>query len=421
MSSDVGRDSKPALIRAIRGRGIALIVINSMVGAGIFALPGTVGAVAGNLSPWLFVAIGVLFITIVLSFAELASYFRDSGGPVLYAQTAFGPLAGFSSGWLLYISRLAAFGANTNAMALYLAALWPWIGSGAGRVTFMSVVCIGLVVANYVGVRDGIRTLAVFTFLKITPIVVLVLLGLKHVTGDVLLPASMPTIDDFGGLTLLIIYAFIGFEVATVVSGETKNPTRTLPRALVATVAATSVLYCLIMLVFVAVIPDGSREGSSLADVARELAGDAGAIVIALTAVFSIGGNLASNMLSMPRLSFALGEQGMLPAWFAKIHPRFSTPGNSVIVFGAVARAHQFLRAEHRRPAVHPPACGARRGSGGVQAAVRSADTRRCAAPVHLDCMGCAGRGVADDGRLARGGARTLRADAEIRRGTCRY
>ena len=78
MNSETG--SKPALIRAIRGRGIALIVINSMVGAGIFALPGSVGAVAGNLSPWLFVAIGVLFITIVLSFAELASYFKDSGG-----------------------------------------------------------------------------------------------------------------------------------------------------------------------------------------------------------------------------------------------------------------------------------------------------------------------------------------------------
>ena len=335
MSSETG--SKPALIRAIRGRGIALIVINSMVGAGIFALPGSVGAVAGSLSPWLFVAIGVLFITIVLSFAELASYFRDSGGPVLYAQTAFGPLAGFSSGWLLYISRLAAFAANTNAMAAYLGAMWPWVGSGVGRVTFMSVVCVGLVAANYVGVRDGIRTLAVFTFLKITPIVILVLLGLKEVTGDTLLPDSMPTIDDFGGLTLLIIYAFIGFEVATVVSGETKNPTKTLPRALVATVAGTSVLYCLIMLVFVAVIPEGSREGSSLSDVARELAGPIGAVVIALTAVFSIGGNLASNMLSMPRLSFALGEQGMLPAWFARIHPRFSTPGNSVIVFGAVA------------------------------------------------------------------------------------
>lgn len=330
-------ETRPALIRAIRGPGIALIVINSMVGAGIFALPGSVAAVAGNISPWLFVAIGVLFLTIVLSFAELASYFKDSGGPVLYAQTAFGPLAGFSSGWLLYVSRVAAVGANTNAMAVYAAALWPWVDSGIGRAVFISAVCVGLAAVNYVGVRDGVRALVVFTILKITPIVVLVLLGLREVTGDALLPASLPTIDDFGGLTLLIIYAFIGFEVATVVSGETARPHRTLPRALVATVAGTSVLYCLIMLVFVAVIPDGARAESSLSDVAGELAGPVGALTIAFAAIFSIGGNLASNMLSMPRLSFALGEQGMLPAWFARIHPRFATPGNSVIVFAGIA------------------------------------------------------------------------------------
>ena len=175
--------------------------------------------------------------------------------------------------------------------------------------------------------------------LKITPIVILVLLGLKEVTGDVLLPEGMPTIDDFGGLMVLIVYAFIGFEVATVVSGETKRPRHTLPRALVATVIATSMLYCLIMLVYVAVLPEGARENRSLADVGRILAGNVGAIVIALTAVFSIGGNLASNMLSMPRLSFALGEQGLLPAWFARIHPRFSTPGNSVLLFGALGLA----------------------------------------------------------------------------------
>jgi len=114
---DRGADAPaPGLIRAIAAPGIALIVINSMVGAGIFALPGAVVPQAGLLSPWLFLAIGALFVTIVLSFAELSSYFRDSGGPVLFAQTAFGPLAGFTSGWLLYISRLSAFAANTNAM-----------------------------------------------------------------------------------------------------------------------------------------------------------------------------------------------------------------------------------------------------------------------------------------------------------------
>jgi len=327
--------TKPALNRAIGAPGIALVAINSMIGAGIFALPATVAAQAGNFSPWLFLGIGTLFVTVVLSFAELSSYFRESGGPVLFAKTAFGPLAGFSSGWLLYISRLSAFAANTTAMALYLGALWPWFATDVGRLNFIAVICVGLTVANFVGVKDGVRTLAVFTFLKLTPIVILVLLGLKEVTGDTLLPSNLPTIDDFGGLTLLIIYAFIGFEASTIVSGEAKTPRRTVPRTIVLTVGATTILYFLIMLVYVSVLPEGERDGKTLADVGGVLAGSAGAVVIALTAVFSIGGNLAANMLSVPRLTFALSEQGLLPAWFGKVHPRFQTPGNSVLLFGS--------------------------------------------------------------------------------------
>lgn len=330
---------KPSLIRAIGGAGIALVVLNSMIGAGIFALPAAVVPQAGNLSPWLFVIIGALFITVVLSFAELTSYFRDSGGPIVFAGAAFGPLAGFSAGWLLYVSRLSAFAANATALAVYAGALWPWAGTDTGRFTIITVVTIGLTLANYIGVKDGIRTLAVFTFLKITPIVILVLLGLKEVTGDVLLPASMPNIDDFGGLTLLIIYAFIGFEAATIVSGEAKSPRRTMPRALVATVVGTSILYFLIMLVYVAVLPEGEREGQTLADVGRVLVGGVGAVVISLAAMFSIGGNLAANMLSVPRLTFALGEQGLLPAWFGRVHPKFHTPANSVLLFGAFCLA----------------------------------------------------------------------------------
>ncbi len=333
-SANIVLAAKPSLIRAIGAPGIVLVALNSMIGAGIFALPADVVAQAGDLSPWLFLGIGALFVTVVLSFAELSSYFRESGGPVLFARTAFGPLAGFSSGWLLYISRLSAFAANATAMALYLGALWPWVATDVGRIIFISAVTIGLTVANFVGIKDGIRTLAILTFLKITPIVILILVGLKEVTGDTLLPSSLPTIDDFGGLTLLVIYAFIGFEAATIVSGEAKAPRRTMPKMLVLTVVATSILYFLIMLVYVSVLSEGERDSKTLVDVARVLAGSTGAIVIVVAAVFSIGGNLAANMLSVPRLSFALGEQGLLPAWFGRVHARFHTPGNSVLLFG---------------------------------------------------------------------------------------
>ena len=336
MTSTQGDTGKPALIRSIGAMGVGLLALNSMIGAGIFALPSVAATQAGNLTPWLFLAIGVLFLTVVLSFAELTSFFRDSGGPVLYTTTAFGPLVGFSTGWIFYISRMTAFSANVTAMAIYLGAIWPWIATEFGRISFIIFICIGLTAANYVGVKDGIRTIAAFTFLKLVPLLLLVLLGLKEFTGDTFLPAQFPDIDDFGGLTLLIIYAFVGFEAATVVSGETRNPRRTMPGSLVTTVVATAFLYFLIVMVFISVLPEGERADTTLVDVGRKLAGSWGAYVIGLAAVFSIGGNLAANMLSVPRLTFALGELRMLPRWFATVHPRYSTPGNSVLLLGGL-------------------------------------------------------------------------------------
>ena len=101
------------------------------------------------------------------------------------------------------------------------------------------------------------------------------------------------------GIALVAINSMIGFEAGTIVSGEAKTPRRTVPGTIVLTVAATTILYFLIMLVYVSVLPESDRDGKTLADVGRVLAGSAGAVVIALAAVFSIGGNLAANMLSV--------------------------------------------------------------------------------------------------------------------------
>ena len=155
------------LIRGIGFGGVALVTLNSVIGSGIFGLPGIVAPLIGSLSPWLFLVIGILVITIVLTLAELSSYFKDSGGPVLFTSTAFGPLMGFTTGWILFVSRFTAFAANANVMAIYLAVVWPWFGSGIGRAFLIVVICSSLTWANYVGVREGIRTMAVITFFKI--------------------------------------------------------------------------------------------------------------------------------------------------------------------------------------------------------------------------------------------------------------
>ena len=327
---------KKQLLRGIGYAGLIILVLNSVIGAGIFALPAAVSAKAGILSPWLFLIVGLLVITVVLTFAELASYFKDSGGPVLFTTTAFGPLVGFSTGWILFISRMTAFAANTTVMAVYLGAVWPWFSEGIGRTLLIVVVCSALTFANYIGVKDGVRTMAVFTFFKLAPILLLIALGLQYVDADILFPAALPTIDDLGGTTLLLVYAFVGFEGATIISGETKNPKKTMPKALVTTIIATGILYFLIVLVYISVLPGAGDSGATLIDVGRELMGPAGVVLITLAAAFSIGGNLSSIMLAVPRLTFALAEERLLPRWFGHIHEKYSTPSNSILLLGGL-------------------------------------------------------------------------------------
>jgi amino acid transporter len=308
-----------------------------MIGAGIFALPGRVAVNAGMLSPWLFLVIGALFITIVLTFAELSSYYDQTGGPVLYASDAFGPFAGFSTGWAIYLSRMTAFAANANVMATYLASLHDVFASDIARGTIITVVTVGLTWANIMGVRDGVRTMAVFTFLKVTPLVLMVLLGLQHVTGTALIPGGPVFFDGIGDTTLLLIYAYVGFETIGITAGETSKPRRTLPIAYVSSMLGTSLLYFLVVLVFVSVIPAESYEGATLVDVGRSVAGPLGAIVITMAAVFSIGGNLSTSILGAPRITFSMANKRMLPAWFGRVHTKYATPDHSILFMGGMA------------------------------------------------------------------------------------
>ncbi|MDH3619420.1 MAG: APC family permease [Gammaproteobacteria bacterium] len=317
--------------------GAAFLVLNAVIGAGIFALPGKVAVAAGLWSPWLFLVVGVLFLSVVLTFAELASYYERTGGPVLYATDAFGPLAGFSTGWLIYLARMTAFAANANVMALYLASLSDVFATDLARFGIIAIVTTGLTWANVLGVKDGIRTMGVLTVLKVVPLLLLVLLGLQHVTGATLIPGGDFHIDDIGGTSLLLIYAYVGFETIGVTAGETSKPRRTIPVALVRTVLGTGLLYFLIVLVFISIIPSEDYSNATLVDVGRALAGPAGAIVITLAAVFSIGGNLAGSMLAAPRLIFSLAENRLLPQWFAHVNSRYSTPDRAIIVMGAMA------------------------------------------------------------------------------------
>lgn len=309
------------------------LILNSVIGAGIFALPEKMHTAAGSFSPWLFPIIGLFMMTIVMSFARLASFFRLTGGPVLYAYTAFGPMAGFQAGWLLFFARVLAFAANANVMVTYASYLWEPMAQGAYRAMAIFLICFTLMVTNLIGIKQAVRALNTLTFLKMLPILIIVALGLPMVSSDLLIPSSPPEFSAIEGSLLVLMYAFVGFEAAIVNAGEMKNPRRNLPRALIFTIAAITVIYTLIQFVYSANITDGVEAQAPLIALGQILMGDTGAIMITLAAVFSIGGNLITSMMSAPRMSYAMAKEKTLPAWFGHVSEKYATPSNSIVFY----------------------------------------------------------------------------------------
>ena len=326
------------LLRHVTAGGIWLLAVNGMIGAGIFGVPAGAAALAGAWSPLVFVACGLLLGAVILCFAELASRFQQTGGPVLYVQAAFGPVAGFHTGWAFYIARVTAFAANVNLLVMSIGHFWPAVTEGAPRVLVLGVIIGLLTWVNVVGVRHAVRAVGSLTVLKFVPLLVLVALG-----AGALEPASFgfgeawPTALGFGQAALLVVYAFVGWESAVVPAGETREPAKDIPRGLIWGLIVVTALYVLVQGIAAAVHPDLASSERALVEVGEILLGPAGAILLTAGIVVSVAGNSASSVLTSPRLTYALARDGAMPAWFARVHPRYHTPVNSIVFYGAIA------------------------------------------------------------------------------------
>jgi amino acid transporter len=328
-----------SLKREIGKLGYGAMVLNGMIGAGIFALPAVAAERSGVFSPWMFLISGAMILAVVLSFARAASFFRDTGGPFQYTGHAFGPFVGFQTGWLLTLSRVAALAANTNLMVIYAAWFWSPLESGFAHAAAVGFVLLFLCVLNILGVRKGMLAIYALTLLKLIPLSLVVLLGLSSVNPELFTSFDPPPFDGFGETILIVLYAFIGFESAVVPAGEGRNPRKDIPWALVRTVLAIAAFYFIIQVVVISVAPDIGGSEKPLVDVALILMGPLGAAVLTLGAVFSIGGNSSSSMLSAPRLIYALSKEKSLPEWFGRVHPKYQTPANSIMAYGLLALA----------------------------------------------------------------------------------
>ena len=322
-----------SLVRRLSVLGLWLLTINGMIGAGIFGVPAEAARLAGAFSPWVFAICGVLQLPIMLCFAQLGSYFRGTGGPVLYAGKAFGPMVGFQAGWCLYVGRLLGFAANSNLLVNSL--MYLLIGTtGQGlRVTLLFAVCSLLTLLNVFGAGSAIRYLSALTVLKFMPLIALVSFGLLKLHLSLRLQIPMGP-HDLGAAVLLVIYVYTSFESGSVAAGEARNPQRDVPRALLAALLVCTVLYVLIQAVSVAALPTLASSTRPLVDVAGVLIGPWGALLLTAGVIASVGANLLGSMFAVPRITYRLALDGNLPHWFGTVHPSYKTPVWSIVFFG---------------------------------------------------------------------------------------
>lgn len=315
-----------------------MLAFNGAIGASIFALPGTLAADFGTSAPWLFPLVGLASLLIAIPFSRSVAAFPESGGPATYGRV-FGTLPGFELGWIYYVARATAFAANLNVLIAYLARWLTGADYGAVRIGLMLASVAGFAIINIYGVRAAMRVLGGLTFLKAAPLVVAAIAALA--IAGVPAPGPLPAINEVEAGVLIVFYAFVGFENATVTAGETRDPGRTLPRALIGTIGTVALLYFVVQLAFVALFPTGLESGSEapLLALGDRLIGPVGALILGLAAIFSLAGNLHSNMAATPRVTYAMSQRGELPRWLARVHRDFETPAASILFFALIVAA----------------------------------------------------------------------------------
>ncbi|HLA12269.1 MAG TPA: amino acid permease [Pyrinomonadaceae bacterium] len=324
--------SEEGLVRAIRRWDLVSVVLNSIIGAGIFVLPAKSFGLIGSYSLLAFVVCAFVVALIVLCFAEVSSRFAATGGPYLYAREAFGPAVGFQVGWLNWIARVTAYATNCNLLVVYLSFFWPAAGAGFWRAVVITLLTLTLTVINVIGVRDAALTSNIFTVAKLLPLVLFIGAGLFFLTPANFTLGEYPSYGSFSTAVLLLVYAFTGFENASVPAGEVLNPRRNMPAAILIGLVIVTLIYVLIQTVSIGTLPALGDTERPLADAANRFLGPVGGSLIAAGAITSVVGNLNVNLLTSPRILFAMSSHHEIPQLFSRIHNRFRTPYVAILV-----------------------------------------------------------------------------------------
>jgi basic amino acid/polyamine antiporter, APA family len=324
------------LRRELGAWDLTAIGVNQVIGGAVFGLPSLIFANTGAWSPWMVGTIAVASMLIALTFAEVASRFEGTGGAYLYARAAFGRFAGFEVGWMLWFTRVVSWAAVINVLVSSLGFYWPEATAGLPRALVITSIIGVLAAINIRGIRQSSFVVNFLTVGKLLPLAIFIIAGLWFVDWSRLKPGPFPSAPNLSATGLLLIYAFGGYEIVPVPGGEARNPRRDIPFALVMTIIIVAAVMTMAQIVAVGTVSSLAASKTPLADAAAGFLGAGGAAMITIGAIISVTGASMGGALSGSRNLFALAEEGDVPAFFARVHPRFRTPVVAILVTSGV-------------------------------------------------------------------------------------
>jgi APA family basic amino acid/polyamine antiporter len=325
-----------SLKRVIGVPALAAAVVNNTIGAGIYVLPAIVSIQLGAAGILGYLFCGAMLVTIMLCYMEIGSKVTGSGGSYTYVETAFGPFAGFIINWLFFVGWGAlSSAALMNVLAGSLGLLIPALSTPVMHVLLCFILLSIMVCLNVRSAKHTVKFLNYITVIKLLPLLGVIVLGIGQIKFNNLHWQSWPPVKTFGNTALILFFAFAGFETSLNVSGEIKNPKRTLPLGVTLGGAGVFIIYILLQIITQGVLGAhiGQFKDAPLAAVAENIVGPVGATLLLIAAVVSCLGTVSGDVLATPRLLFAGANDGLFPKYLGKVHPRFATPYLAVITY----------------------------------------------------------------------------------------
>ncbi|HMK04428.1 MAG TPA: amino acid permease [Ferruginibacter sp.] len=335
----VNEKTEEGLKRVVGVPGLALAIVNGIIGAGIFALPAIVSIALGAFGIFGYVFCGIMLAAIMLCYAEIGSRVTCSGGSYAYVEAAFGNFPGFIINWLYFFGwGILGSAALMNIIADSLAVLFPAFSDPLVRGLLFFILIAFMVLVNVRGVKQGIGFVKLITIIKLLPLLAIIILGFSQVKAANLHWEHVPSLKTFGDTALVLFFAFAGFETSLCVGGEFKNPKRTVPLGLLLGGLTVLIVYLLLQTVTQGVLGTGitAFKDAPLAAVAQKLVGPVGATILLITAAVSCFGSVSADVMATPRSLFAAANDGMFPKFLGNVHPKFATPYLAVITYGSL-------------------------------------------------------------------------------------